>query len=83
MLGEWVAAPGSPWARVRHLNPFEVTQETRRPRTKIGRRRSMKIQQALVAAMIAVLGLNITIAGLTGGLLGAEDLWSLVSSNLA
>ena len=38
----------------------------------------MKIQQALVAAMIAVLGLNITIAGLTGGVLGAEDLWSLV-----
>lgn len=43
----------------------------------------MKIQQALVAAMIAVLGLNIAVAGLTGGLLGAEDLWSLVTSNLA
>ena len=42
----------------------------------------MKIQEALVAAMIAVLGLNITVAGLTGGLLGAEDLWSLVTSNL-
>jgi hypothetical protein len=50
---------------------------------KIRRRRSMKIQEALVAAMIAVLGLNITVVGLTGGLLGAEDLWSLVTSNLA
>jgi hypothetical protein len=37
----------------------------------------MKIEQGLVAAILAVMGLSITITGLTGGRLRAEDLWSL------
>jgi hypothetical protein len=37
----------------------------------------MKIEQALIAAITAVAGLNITIVGLTGGLLRPEGLLSL------
>ena len=38
----------------------------------------MKIEQALVAAITAVAGLNMTIVGLTGGLLRPEDLLWLI-----
>jgi hypothetical protein len=36
----------------------------------------MKIEQGFVAAILAVMGLSITITGLTGGRLRGEDLWS-------